>query len=114
MLKAIRNTVLAVIVARLGALPCTMAARANIMFNFNGTCNSQCSGTATGLLALTDDYVLGGNITAADFVSFSYASFDLNFTITGANLSGVVGGLNADGSINNTSQRYLKFPIQPS
>jgi hypothetical protein len=92
---------LAVIFAGLGGLPCTMAARANIFFNFSGTCSNICSGTATGVLTLTDAYVFGSDITAADFVSFSYKSSDQNFSITGPNVSYLAGGLNADGSLSS-------------
>ena len=43
-----------------------------------------CSGTATGVLDLTNAYVFGSTITPADFVSFSYMSSEVNFTITPA------------------------------
>jgi hypothetical protein len=97
--NAIRKTVLAVTVAGLGVSPCTMAARADVVFDFSGTCTIHCSGTATGVLDLTNAYVFGSTITAADFVSFSYTSSDINFTITHASSPIFMGGLNADGTI---------------
>lgn len=97
--NAIRKTVLAVTVAGLGVLPCPMAARADVIFDFSGTCTIHCSGTATGVLDLTNAYVFGSTITAADFVSFSYMSSNVNFTITPASSPIFMGGLNADGTI---------------
>jgi hypothetical protein len=96
--NAIRKTVLAVTVAGLGVLPCTMAARADVIFDFSGACTTHCSGTATGVLDLTNAYVFGSTITAADFVSFSYMSSDVNFTITPVSSPIFMGGLNADGT----------------
>jgi hypothetical protein len=97
--NAIRKAVLAVTVAGLGALPCTMAARAEVIFDFSGTCTIHCSGTATGVLDLTNAYVFGSTMTAANFVSFNYMSSDVNFTITPASSPIFMGGLNADGTI---------------
>lgn len=104
MLNVIRNTVLTVIVTGLCALQCTMPARAHITFQFRGPCSKQCSGTATGVLTLTDGYVFGSNITAANFVSFSYTSSALNFTIPAASNPFLVGGLYPDGSINTAGE----------
>jgi hypothetical protein len=96
MFFGVRNTAQAVIIA---ALLCGTAARADIVFDFSGTCSSQCSGTATGVLDLTNAYVFGSDITPATFVSFNYVSSALTFTIP-APPSFLVGGLNADGSFN--------------
>ena len=55
-----------------------------------------------GVLTLTNAYVPGANITAADFVSFSYTSNALSFTISPADADGPLyfaGGLTADGDI---------------
>src|SRR5262245_23461338 len=60
------------------------AARADVVFDFSGLCGANCSGTATGVLTLTNDYVFGSNITADNFVSFSYTSSDLIFKIQAA------------------------------
>jgi hypothetical protein len=98
----IRRRALGVIVAGLGVLPFAVAARADVIFDFSGTCVLNCSGTATGLLDLTNAYVFGSDITAADFVSFSYTSSALNFTIPAANSATLMGGLNANGSIDST------------
>jgi hypothetical protein len=38
-----------------------------VVFDFSGTCFSGCSGTATGVLTLTDAYVFGTDMTASDF-----------------------------------------------
>jgi hypothetical protein len=97
--NAIRRMVLPLIVAGLGVLPCTMAARADDIFDFSGTCAFDCSGAATGVLDLTNAYVFGSNITAADFVSLSYTSSDLNFTIPASSSPFLAGGLDADGAI---------------
>jgi hypothetical protein len=56
-------------------------ARANIISDFTGTCTLNCTGTATGVLTLTNAYVPGTDITTADFVSFSYMSSDTSFTL---------------------------------
>ena len=98
--NAVRNMVLVGIVSGLGVLPCTKAARADVIFDFSGTCTAGCSGTATGVLDLTDAYVFGSNITLADFVSFSYTSTTGSFKFLPANNPAFIGGLNADGSLN--------------
>ena len=77
------------------ALASGTTARANIISDFSGTCDLRCTGTATGVLTLTDAYVPGSDITPANFVSFSYTSSDISFTIHGGIF---VGGINADGS----------------
>jgi hypothetical protein len=78
-------------------------ARANIVFDFSGTCLQNCSGTATAVLTLTDSYTFGTDITLADFISFDYLSSLVSFAITSAENPGIGGGLNADGSINQPS-----------
>jgi len=41
-------------------------ARADVIFDFSGTCDPQgCSGIATGVLTLADSYVFGADLTAA-------------------------------------------------
>lgn len=95
---AIRTIVLPVIAVGLGALPCSVAARADVIFDFTGTCVLDCSGPASGVLDLSNAYVFGTNITQADFVSLSYTSSDLNFTIPASSDPFLFGGLNADGS----------------
>jgi hypothetical protein len=96
--NAVRRMALPVIVAAFGVLPFSMAARADVIFDFSGTCAVDCSGTATGVVDLSNSYVFGSNITSADFVSLSYASSDFNFTIPAASNPFLAGGLNADGS----------------
>jgi hypothetical protein len=84
------------------ALASGATARANIISNFSGTCVARCTGTATGVLTLTDAYVPGTDVAFADFVSFSYTSSDISFTIGAGGFPTVSrligGGLNADGS----------------
>jgi hypothetical protein len=79
------------------------SASANVVFDFSGTCDFGCSGTATGVLTLTNAYVYGTDITSTDFVSFSYTSSDLSFDITSASTS-LEGGLNSDGSFDATGE----------
>jgi len=79
-------------------------ARANVIFDFSGTCSVQCSGTATGVLTLTDAYIIGTDIPQADFISFTYSSSDANFTITSATLGNIAGGLKANGSFDSAGQ----------
>ena len=98
--------------AGLGVLTGGTAAQADMVSDFTGTClgpaapgeggGGVCTGTATGVLTLTNAYVPGANITAADFVSFSYTSNALSFTISPADADGPLffaGGLTADGDI---------------
>lgn len=112
-MDAIRKRALGVIVAGLGVLPFTVGARADVLFDFSGTCLFNCSGTATGVLDLTNGYVFGSDITAADFVSFSYTSSALNFTIPAANSPTLMGGLNANGSLNSAGLIAIMDPGGP-
>jgi len=95
-------------VLALGAISFSVLARtahASGIFDFSGACSVRCTGTATGVLTLTDAYVFGTDITTADFVSFSYSSSDTSFTITSANIgTSLPGGLNTDGSFNAGDQ----------
>ena len=75
---------------------CASAARANVVFDWAGTCFDSCTGTATGVLTLTDGYVFGSAISAADFVCLVYNSNDESEDITSTSL--LHGGVNADGS----------------
>jgi len=85
---------------------CPEIASANIVFDFNGTCNFPSLGcptttdTATAVLTLTDAYVYGANISTATFVSLSYSSSNLTVDLTSADSLQVFGGLNSDGSQN--------------
>ena len=100
----LRTLALTATLAGLGVLAVGTAARADIVSDWTGACaaapQSLCTGTATGVLTLTNAYVPGADITAADFVSFSYTSNGLSFTITPAD--GPLyfgGGLTAAGDI---------------
>jgi hypothetical protein len=95
------------------------SASANVVFDFNGTCNSSgcplTTSTATGVLTLTNAYVFGTDMTSADFVSFSYSSSDLSFDLTSGESPGLGGGLNSDGSFNATGELTVEssagFPV---
>jgi hypothetical protein len=54
-------------------------------FVFSGTC-TDCAGFGTGDLEL-QNYTLGTNATAANFVSFTYSSNLVNYTVTSADLN---------------------------
>jgi hypothetical protein len=51
----------------------------DITYQFTGTC-TDCTGFGTGLLTLAN-YTLGTSLTAANFVSFSYSSNLISFSI---------------------------------
>ena len=76
----------------------TETASANIVFDFSGTCTTGCTGTATGVLTLTNAYVYGTALTVSDLVSFQYTSSDITFTILPGPNTFLAGGLNADGT----------------
>jgi hypothetical protein len=48
------------------------------IFTFTGTCEVDCSGTATGILTLTG-YTQGQQLSTSNFVSFDYVSSDDNY-----------------------------------
>jgi large exoprotein involved in heme utilization and adhesion len=108
MLSQLRTATLAAFLAALGALTSGTAAHANIVFDFSGLCADGCSGTATGVLTLTGAYMFGTDITSATFVSFSYASSDLIFTVPAATAPAFEGGLNADGSFDSTGDLIIQ------
>ena len=112
--------------AGLGVLTGGTAAQADMVSDFTGTClgpaapgeggGGVCTGTATGVLTLTNAYVPGANITAADFVSFSYMSNAFSYTLIPDPSQpfdnfATVGGLNADGSINGAGDLNF-FAVQ--
>src|SRR5690242_3452325 len=72
-------------------------ARADIIFDFTGTCTLGCTGTATGKLTLSDTYVFGSPIDDSSFISFTYSSSDL--VAIAVPPADPAGGLNADGTI---------------
>jgi hypothetical protein len=59
-------------------------ARADVVFDFSGTCDTNCLGTATGVLTLADSRIFWTLITDADFVLFDYSSSNRGFDITSA------------------------------
>jgi len=77
----------------------TEIASADIVFDFSGTCTAGCTGTATGILTLTDTYTYGTAISGSTFVSFSYTSNDLSLTINQSGLVEFTSGINSDGSL---------------
>jgi hypothetical protein len=74
-------------------------ARANMVFDFSGVCDSGCTGTAAGVLTLADSYKFGSDLTLANFVSFHYSSSDIGFDVPSPDGLLFSGGLNANGSI---------------
>jgi PEP-CTERM motif len=90
-------------------------ARADVVFDFTGVCDSGCPGTATGVLTLADSYTFGADTTAADFVSFDYSSTHFSFDIASADVGFLPDGLNADGSFNSRGSflvgRSLIYPL---
>lgn len=60
-------------------------------FVFTGTCTTDCTGTATGILTLTN-YTQVNSLSAVDFVSFDYISSDDNYDYI-KNSSTVVTGI---------------------
>jgi hypothetical protein len=87
----------AAFVALCATLASGTVARADIISTFNGDCDDGCgrTGVATGVLTLDDSYVPGSAITTKSFISFTYESSDVSFSIG----SGVSGGINTDGSL---------------
>ena len=59
-------------------------------FTFTGNCTLDCTGTADATLVLTG-YMLGNNITKPNFVSLTYHSTFMSFSVTPAELS-LIGG----------------------
>jgi hypothetical protein len=107
---------LAALVLSTGLLP-TSAARANIVFNFSGDCTTGCTGTATGVLTLADSYAFGADMTLADFVSLTYSSSDRDFELDhfdaplDSEARYIVGGLNANGSLNAAGKLQILPPF---
>jgi hypothetical protein len=100
MLSHFRTMAVGATFAALVAAANGTVARAALVSDFTATCTLSCTGTATGLLILTDAYVPGTVITSATFVSFSYLSSDESFTITDPLAEpDSTGGLTANGSI---------------
>jgi hypothetical protein len=101
-LKLLGSAVLTLGIATVSLGP--ESASANVVFDFNGTCNilgcPNPTSTATGVLTLTNAYVFGTDITSADFVSFSYSGAPVSFDITSGDSPFLMGGLNSDGSFN--------------
>jgi hypothetical protein len=101
-----KNKILGLLAAGLLAGP--MSANAVMVFDFEGTCNTDgcpaLSSSASGVLTLADSYVFGTAFTSSDLISFDYTSADIhlffapgdsNFSLQGG------GGINADGSLVN-------------
>jgi hypothetical protein len=68
----------------------------NYTFNFTGTCEVDCVGTATGVLQL-ENYVLGELFSSTHFVSFSYSGpgliqFEILADDTGLDVEGRIFG----------------------
>src|ERR1043165_7924234 len=50
------------------------SAHAAVVYDWSGTCNFGCTGTATAVLTLTDAYVPGTAVALSDLVSLSFTS----------------------------------------
>ena len=59
-------------------------AQAVVVYQWSGVCTNGCTGTATGVLTLSDTYVPGTDVSASQFISFSYNSNNGSFTIPGS------------------------------
>ena len=59
-------------------------AQAVVVYQWSGECTNGCTGTATGLLTLSDTYVPGTTVSASEFISFLYTSSSGSFTIPGS------------------------------
>ncbi len=91
-MSKLRSIIFAAAVAVFSLPPAAHAITATYeTFTFTGTCTVDCTGTATGILTLTD-YTQGNSLSAANFVSFDYISSDDNYDYT-SNGSTVVTGL---------------------
>lgn len=76
-------------------------ASATIIFDWSGTCSSNCSGTASVTLTLTDSYMFGTTITPADVLSIAYESNTITAD-AGGEPNSTSGGINADGSLSSS------------
>ena len=56
---------------------------ASVIYDWSGTCSSGCTGTATGVLTLVDTYTPGTNVSASDFLSWSYSSSSGSYVVPG-------------------------------
>ncbi len=61
-------------------------------YTFSGTCTADCTGTGTGTLVLAN-YTLGNSFTNSNFVSFSYSSNFLSYSISEPELDNFSGSL---------------------
>ena len=105
------NSKIALLAALLTAAT-MQTARADIVFDFSGTCTSGCTGTATGVLTLTNAFMFGRpgsagpnsnfnpGITTSNFISFQYTSSDFDVLVTDpVQPFGVSGALDQNGSL---------------
>jgi hypothetical protein len=67
---------------------------ATATFRFVGQC-TDCTGSGTGTLVL-QDYTLGENLTAGNFVSFTYSSNKLSYTVNASQVQLLIGSLPAN------------------
>ena len=88
-----------VIATLLFAFPFWPAAHAAVIYDWTGTCNAGCIGSATAVLTLKDSYTPGTALTDADYESLSYTSSsgayanppDLTFDFISGSLPAVSG-----------------------
>jgi hypothetical protein len=72
--------------------------RATEVFDFSGRCTLHCTGTATGVLTLSDAYVFGTAFAPGDVLSLSYSSTSFTGSLSSTDAFTALGGLNADGT----------------
>ena len=72
------------------------AAQANVVYDWSGTClrgvTPGCTGTATGVLELTDAYTPGTTVEASEFVSWSFSSDGVNYSVLAGDLISIPSG----------------------
>jgi hypothetical protein len=61
-------------------------------YTFTGTCTADCTGTATGTLVLSN-YTLGDDLSSSNFVSFSYSSNYLSYSLPQSGLEDILGSI---------------------
>jgi hypothetical protein len=67
--------------------------RANVIYNWKGSCDSGCIDQATAVLTLADTYTPGTALATIDFISFDYFSNSLNYSVPPVltvNVSGIL------------------------
>ena len=74
------------------------SAHAAVVYDWSGSCNFGCTGTATAVLTLTDAYVPGAAVALSDLVSLSFSSSGLSYAVPGDTTFSDVSGTLPNGS----------------